>query len=85
MLSDARLGILENDVVVLLGAEDVGAARGRRFFVGCVVGPLLFGLLRLDLCVCGCRVALLLSGDLLQAVELFSVEFVELGIDVWEG
>ena len=78
---------LENHVRIFLLSEDVGRFR-RLFFLllssGALLQPGCFFLPRSqDLCVCSGVVALLLTGNLLQAVELFSVELVQLRVDVW--
>jgi len=53
--------------------------------LGCCFGPLLEFLFGLSGCLFLSRILLLLVGDLFQAVEFFSVQLVELGIDVLDG
>jgi hypothetical protein len=72
---------LEDDVVILVCRQDISRA------VVLVIWPssllLCLGLLLgLHLGIGSGRVSLLLSSNLLQAVELFSVQLVELRVDV---
>lgn len=56
--------------------------RVRAVLLACFFLLLLLSL-RQDLGISCCLISLLLVGDLLQPIELLSVEFVELGVDVW--
>lgn len=72
---------LENDILVVLVAQHV-------FALGCIlcllaVVGLLLGLESRRLL--DGRISLLLARHLLQAVELFSVQLVELRVDVLDG
>lgn len=73
---------LENDIVIFLLGQNIS-----NFGLWSNNAACFFLRLRLfpcceDLSISSSSISLLLAGDLLEAVELLSIKFVELGVDI---
>lgn len=75
-------GFLENDIVILLLAQNIGSLClfGRSAILSLLFGCVLPGCQ--DFGVCGSSVSLFLVRNFLQAIELFTVKLVELGVNI---
>lgn len=70
----------ENNIIILTLTEHVGCFGV--WFRRLVAGSLVFLSLLQHLCICGGLVSLFLPRYLFQSVKLFTIEFVQLRIDI---